>query len=274
MYRDYWQLQSRPFENDFSARSVFASAAWQAAELKLRYVIDSRLGAALLTGPSGVGKTLLTHVLQAGQSEAAGPFIRVGYPQFSQRELLSFLAEELCLENTPPLPADVGLDQYVRHIELSLLRHAGDGRHPVIVIDGADRIDDVLVLRALQQLLEIRDGDRRIVTMFLLGEATLIAKTRRVVTLAERIAVNCQLPPLSDEETAGYIQHRLQVAGASRPIFDAAAVRTAYELSGGLPMRINHLCELSLLVGFAEQATVITADHVSAVAAELVSIAA
>ena len=52
MYRNHWNLHSRPFDNTFGDRFLYDSAVFQAAELKLRYAIDNRLGAALLTGPS------------------------------------------------------------------------------------------------------------------------------------------------------------------------------------------------------------------------------
>ena len=50
-----------------------------------------------------------------------------------------------------------------------------------------------------------------------------------------------------------YVQHRLAVAGAERTIFEPAATEALHQLSGGAPRQINRLCDLALLVGFAEE---------------------
>ena len=114
MYRNHWNLHSRPFDNTFGVRYLYDAASYQAAELKLQYAVANRLGAALLTGPSGIGKTLLTHTLENALPESAAPFVRVGYPQFSPRELWAYLAAELSAGEAAP-PSDAGLDQLVRH---------------------------------------------------------------------------------------------------------------------------------------------------------------
>ena len=65
---------------------------------------------------------------------------------------------------------------------------------------------------------------------------------------------------------------RLEAAGATRPIFSPLAMRPLYELSGGIPRRINRLCDLALLVGFADESTEISAEQVEAVAEELTAV--
>ena len=79
---------------------------------------------------------------------------------------------------------------------------------------------------------------------------------------------------LSVEETAGYVEHRLTAAGATREIFKADALAAVHQLTGGTPRRINRLCDLALLVGFANQRHEIDAEELSAIHGELVSVAA
>jgi general secretion pathway protein A len=97
---------------------------------------------------------------------------------------------------------------------------------------------------------------------------------RRLGQLEERLSVKCLLRPLSFEETADYVSCRLKAAGASRDIFDDRALQPLYELSAGVPRRINRLCDLALLVGFADESHTISADQVEAVAEELTTVAA
>jgi len=82
------------------------------------------------------------------------------------------------------------------------------------------------------------------------------------------------LQPFSAEETAAYINHRLQAAGATREIFADDALQTAHQLSGGIPRQLNRLCDLALVVGFAAREHTIAAAQLHSVNEELVTISA
>lgn len=69
-----------------------------------------------------------------------------------------------------------------------------------------------------------------------------------------------------------YISHRLTAAWATRAIFDTSALEAAHQLSHGVARQINRLCDLALLVGFAEERAVISASQIEAVAEELVAV--
>jgi type II secretory pathway predicted ATPase ExeA len=90
----------------------------------------------------------------------------------------------------------------------------------------------------------------------------------------ERLGVKCLLRPLSEAETAGYVEHRLRVAGATRSIVDPDALGTVHALTHGIARRINRLCDLALLIGFAEEQTTLNAEHFEAVCRELVAVTA
>ena len=51
--------------------------------------------------------------------------------------------------------------------------------------------------------------------------------------------------------------HRLNVAGRNSSIFSDEAIRLIYEHSGGIPRRINRICDLSLLSGFGKNVNVV-----------------
>jgi len=75
MYKEYWQLAAKPFEPVFDRRFFYQGEAQQAALHKLRYAVESRRAAALLAGPSGIGKTLLVQVLGEQLEESIGPVV-------------------------------------------------------------------------------------------------------------------------------------------------------------------------------------------------------
>ncbi len=266
MYCDYWQLRQRPFENSHRSEFLFAHEAFQAVELKVRYVIENRLGAALLVGPSGCGKTFLTHTLLEKLPETIRPVIRLEYPYFSARELLSYVAAELGGEEPRP---QAGADELVRSIEKTLRRLAQAGQHPVIIIEGAHLIEDVAAFHAMQLLIDLRGKVSHQLTLLILGEPALIPRLKRTGSFVERLALRGVLSPLNENETFDYIQHRLQVAGADRPLLDDDALAAVFRHSGGVPLQINHLCELALLVAFADSSQSVTAAQVEAVIDEI-----
>ncbi len=87
----------------------------------------------------------------------------------------------------------------------------------------------------------------------LVGQTALLPVLDRMPALEERLGVKCLLRPLNTDETASYVSHRLSAAGASREIFTPDALTRLHQLARGNPRRINRLCDLALLVGFAEE---------------------
>jgi general secretion pathway protein A len=66
----------------------------------------------------------------------------------------------------------------------------------------------------------------------------------------------------------------MNVAGAAGTVFEQSALETLFLLTRGVPRRINRLCDLALLVGFAEEQPTISSEHIEAVAKELALAAA
>jgi general secretion pathway protein A len=65
--------------------------------------------------------------------------------------------------------------------------------------------------------------------------------------------VRYDLKPLSADEVIAYIEHRLLVAGGPGKIkFTKGAYRAVYDLSEGIPRRINALCDRALLIAYAK----------------------
>lgn len=266
MYERYWQLERNPFD-DSDLRGFFRSETHQATLLKLRYLIENGKGTGLLVGGTGFGKTYLTQALAAELGQSHGPFIHLVFPQLSPAELLAYLAAELGATEAGPHEA-AGLDRIVRDVDQRLRQLTEEGRHPVIIVDEAHLIEDVAVFQALRLLLNFQHQQCRFSLIFA-GQHELLNTVRRLGQLDERVAVKCLLRALTRDETAGYVACRLEAAGAPRPIFEPEAMQPLHELSGGVPRRINRLCDLALLVGFADESRTISADQIEAVSEEL-----
>jgi len=271
MYESYWHLQQRPFENTFSPEFYYPGSSHQAALLKLRYAVENRSGAAVLAGPAGSGKTLVTTMLQNTLEERFSPFVHIVFPQMSPVELLAYLAWQFEGEDSGE---NHGVHESVRRIERFLTSNAEQGRHAVLVIDEAHLLAEPNCFETLRLLLNFAPGGDPAMTLLLVGRPALLPMLDRMPEWEERVAVKCLLKPFTPPETTAYVDHRLQAAGAGRAIISPTALPTLHELTQGLARRINRLCDLALLVGYAEERPIVEAEDFQAVHRELVAIAA
>jgi len=279
MYQAYWQLDRRPFENCSDARWYYPGESHQGAMLKLRYAIENRRAAVLLCGPSGSGKTLLVGQLRRHLEKQFRPLVHLVFPQMPAEDLLAFLADELpaptsnSASDRPPTPPPRNLDSTIRRIQTSLAQNAAQDQHAVIAIDEAHLLESSRIWEALRLLLNFENDSQPNLTLLLVGQPGLLAQLHRNPAMEERLSVKCLLRPFTLDETAAYVNFRLKAAGAKQQIFEPAALETLHELTHGLARKINRLCDLALLVAFAEERKSIGPEQLEAVAAELVAVA-
>lgn len=268
MYETYWELQERPFEQLADRRFYYPCEAHQGALLKLRYAIENRRAAALLTGPSGTGKTQLLMQLAELLPATYHPLVHLVFPQMPADQLLAYLADEL--DPTHSAPDQIGnVQTELRRIQQSLLGRWRDQRRAIIVLDEAQVLQSAECWETIRLLLNLQQQGQSLLTILLVGQSSLLATLRDFPELDERLEMKCCLTKFSPTETAAYVEHRLRVAQASRPIFTPAAVDALHDLCDGIPRRINRLADLTLVVGYAEELTMIDADQVQAVANDM-----
>jgi type II secretory pathway predicted ATPase ExeA len=270
MYEEYWQLDAKPFESGYDPRFFYAADGQQAALHKLRYAIENRRSAALLTGPAGIGKTLLTQFLSDQLSETASRLVTVVFPLMSSRDLLVYLAEQV---GAPPAdPPQNTVEESLRRLQFVFEENSRLGQHLVLVVDEAHLLEDSGLLETLRLLLNLQPQGQAALTLLLVGQLPLLSAMQRNATLDQRLDMKVMLKPFSAEETAQYVEHRLQVAGATRTIFAPEAWQLVHQLAQGMPRKINRLCDLALLVGCATQQSIIEANQIQSVHDELVTV--
>jgi general secretion pathway protein A len=266
MHEPYWQLDRPAFECDADPQFYFPASSHEGALLKLRYVVEHRKGAALLAAPHGMGKTYLTHILSAELGDEHYVVVRVVYPKLQPTELLCDFAARL--GSSVDWRDEESGERVLRRLEQRLEQLTIEQRQAVLIVDEAHLLD-AEHLQTLQLLMNLRDAPRLDFTLILVGQPELLPRVRRVRGLDSRIAARTTLRPLSVEETAEYASHRLRIAGRADSPFSDDALRTICELSQGAPRRINQLCDLALLIGYADEARQLTAVDAEAAAAEL-----
>jgi general secretion pathway protein A len=271
MYLDYWGLKKKPFENHLNADFYYPSQTHQANLLKLRYALEDCRGSGILAGETGVGKTMVTRMLKnlATDHAVSGTFVHVVFPQMNTRDLLGYIAAEMVSQ--PVGQGAETVDLSLRRIEHFLLEAGQTGRHTVLVIDEAHLIDDLRTFQALKLLLNIEYHGVPCLSLLLVGAPSLFPIIGRLESFEERIDAKCMLQPFTEEETAAYIVHRLREAGQEKEIIQSEAFPLLHELTQGIPRKINRLCDLGLLIGFAEGFSSISPAHVEALNHELVA---
>jgi type II secretory pathway predicted ATPase ExeA len=85
----------------------------------------------------------------------------------------------------------------------------------------------------------------------------------------QRIAINYHLNPLDLEETQEYLDFRMAVAGGSPGLFSPDAVQMIFELSGGVPRKINVIATNALLEGFGKESSWIEGAIIEGLKSEL-----
>lgn len=270
MYETFWNLKRRPFDDGAAPDFYYPGRTHQAALLKLRYAIDQRKGVGLLAGEHGLGKTFITHVLEQDvRSEGIGPFFRLVFPQLSPSGTLAYLAARLGADVTSH-DAD---DRILRALEDRLTQLHGEQRHVVFLIDDAHLLD-LPHLHLLRLLLNLREEGVGDFTLLLSGRTEILARLQGLAALDQRTIIRAVVEPLPAEEVLPYLQRRLAVAGRADVVFSAGAGQAIWELTQGIPRRINQLCDLALLVGYVDELGTIDTVEIEAAAEELMSIAA
>lgn len=277
MYGDYWNLARLPFENSCDPLFFFRGRSHEAALLKLQYVVEQSKGVALLVGEHGTGKTCASRALEAelrnaaaAESTGASPVVRLMFPRLSAEEMLRYLVGEL---SGCPLDEGTSTETLVRGLEASLREQAAHGHRPAFLIDDAHLIESPEVLQWLAQIVGLCEVRGLPLAVLLLGQPELLSQVQRVPALHGRVSVRAALHPLDQAETGAYIRHRLTVAGLDGCVFAEDAWQTFHELSQGYPRRINQLCDLALLVGYADERPALSRADIEAAAEELTSVA-
>lgn len=271
MYESFFQLNEPPFNLTPDPRFAYLSPGHQEALEHMVYGVEQRKGFIAIAGEIGAGKTTLTRLfLDYLDSRALeGPQTRTAliFNTFlSEIELLRSINREL------GLPADgASREALVEVLNGFLIENSAGGRNAVLIIDEAQNLS-VPVLEQIRMLSNLETDTDKLIQIILVGQPELFRTLNRpdLGQLNQRVTVRYHLYPLSYEDTVRYIHHRLSVAGPQSPArFHARACRLIHRYSGGVPRRINALCDRSLLIGYARGTHDITPGFVRQAQAEL-----
>jgi len=251
MYTSFFGLQEKPFAITPDPRYLYLSERHAEALAHLMYGINEAGGFIQLTGEVGTGKTTVIRSLLE-QLPGHADVALILNPRVTPAEFLLTICEELHVHvpDSGQGSTKTLMDLLGRHL---LDTHAR-GRRVVLIVDEAQNLSTE-TLEQVRLLTNLETATTKLLQIILIGQPELRALLDQpdLRQLAQRITGRYHLNPLSAEESAGYVKHRMRVAGATAEVFTPSALREIHRLSGGIPRVINVICDRALLGAFTQE---------------------
>jgi type II secretory pathway predicted ATPase ExeA len=259
MFEAHFGLREKPFRKTPDPRYLFLNDSYEEALEQLLYAVEER-ELALLTGEVGSGKTLLSRALVDRLADTCEVGMILN-PRLSPRQFLRTVASEIGVAEPRFHVADLLEQIHERLLELD------EAEKPaLLIVDEAHLIPGKGTFEEIRLLTNFQLDDRNLVAVMLIGQPELRERLqhRSHRALTQRIGAQFHLLPLSEEDSAAYLRHRLKIAGAEREVFTEGAIRVLHRASGGLPRVLNHLATQALLEGLGRGATVVDEEIATA----------
>ena len=265
MYERFYGFHERPFDLTPNPRYLVPTTMHREALSNLQYAIASRKGLALLVGDAGSGKTTVIRAALEQQPDAVH-YIHLHNPKLTRDEFVEMLAARFDLSDK----ARSSKAALLLELETLLRARRAAQETTVLVVDEAQSLS-LELLEEIRLLANIETDSDKLLTVIIAGHPDIAQRLNEPALrqLKQRVALRCELRPLSNQETAAYIAGRIRAAGgiASR-VFTREAVALIHEHSQGVPRTINVLADNALLVGFATEQKLVGAGIVREVCAD------
>ena len=252
MYAGFFGLQHLPFSIAPDPRYLYMSERHREALAHLLYGIEGGGGFVLLSGEIGAGKTTICRCFL----EQIPAHCRVAYifnPKLTVSDLLRTICSEFHVEVQHEGTGSATIKDYLDPLNDHLLRSHAAGEHNILIIDEAQNLS-LHVMEQLRLLTNLETTQRKLLQVILIGQPELRGMVARpeLEQLAQRVIARFHLGTLSEPETRQYIAHRMAVAGLRGPLpFADKALTRIHAITGGVPRRINLLCDRALLGAYA-----------------------
>jgi putative secretion ATPase (PEP-CTERM system associated) len=266
MYSDHYGLTGQPFQLTPDARFWYDSRTHRKAMAYLGYGLAQGEGFIVVTGEIGAGKsTLVAHVM-ANIDRARLNAISLVSTQVEGDDMLRLVAQGLGVAT-----GQVEKARLLDAVEQRLEEELRAGKRTLLIVDEAQNLP-VSALEELRMLSNFQIGGRALLQIVLLGQPEFRDKLAGpgLEQLRQRVIATHHLEAMDADEVAAYVRHRLtRVDWQGNPDFEPAAFEAVHRYSGGIPRRVNQIMQRVLLASALENAELVTAGTVEAVAAEM-----
>ncbi len=249
MYQDFYNLRERPFDLVPNPRYLFFTAKHREALSNLQYGIAGRRGITLLVGEAGTGKTTLVRAALQSEELKGARCLYLNNPTLTRAEFVEFLAGGFSLSPQ----ASASKTALLGELERELIARQAQGIVTALVVDEAQALP-LELLEEVRLLANIETNTEKLLPVVLAGQPQLADRLNdpSLKQLKQRVALRCDLQPLTLKETVAYVSRRIRIAGGdAAKLFTREAIELIHHCSRGIPRTISAVCDNALITGFA-----------------------
>ena len=251
MYCDFYGFSEEPFSITPDPSFLYMSPCHEEVLTSIVYGIQGRRGMIAVIGEVGTGKTTLLNTALGWLSKKTKVAYVINF-DVSFDDLLSMAIVKLGLATTEQTLSKI---EALQRLNEFALKQLSEGGSIALIVDEAQNLNQ-RAMENLRLLSNMETAKHKLIQIVLSGQPELEKKLARpeLRQLTERISIRRYINPLKDKETYEYIQRRLDVAEYNGPaLFNPEAQHLIWQISQGIPRKINILCDNALLMGYREQ---------------------
>src|SRR5262249_44515156 len=203
-------------------------------------------GLVVITGDIGTGKTTLCRAILDELDRRTFTALVLN-PFLSEEDLLRLILQDFGVVSREEIKrgrlAGVSKQELIDTLNDFLLSLLPLRAGALLIIDEAQNLPNQ-VLEQIRILSNLETDKEKLLQIVLVGQPSLrdLLKTPDLRQLDQRISIRYELKPLTAEETAAYVAHRLTIAGGSAAVsFAPRALELVHRYAGGIPRLINLL---------------------------------
>jgi len=257
MYEDYYGFVEKPFSLTPDPKYLYKSESHGSAFELLQYSIRRREGFVVITGDIGTGKTTLCRALleQIDRNTFSALVLN---PFLSEEDLLKLILLDFGVLSREEIKsgrlAGVSKQELIDTLYDFLLSLLPLRASAVLIIDEAQNLP-LPVLEQIRILSNLETDKEKLLQIVLVGQLNLngLLRSPEMRQLDQRVSIRYELQPLSRDEVAAYVSHRLSIAGGSAITFAPKSLHLIHKLSGGIPRLVNLICDRTLLAAYSSR---------------------
>src|SRR6187401_1362197 len=222
MYESYYGFTEKPFSLTPDPKYLYRSQSHGDAFELLQYAIRRREGFLVVTGDIGTGKTTLCRALLEEIDRNTFSALVLN-PFLSEQDLLTLILQDFGVVSREDVKrgrlAHVSKQELIETLYDFLLSLLPLKANAVLIIDEAQNLP-MPVLEQIRILSNLETDKEKLLQIMLVGQLDLqqSLKAPQMRQLDQRVSIRYQLQPLTRNEVAAYVAHRLNVAGGAASV--------------------------------------------------------
>lgn len=266
MYESHYNLSAKPFQLKPDPNFFYGSKGHRRAMAYLEYGLSQGEGFIVITGEIGAGKTTLVRNLFRKLQHQNFVASQIVNTHVDAEDIVRLVAAAFGLpfQDASKAVLLTRLEQFFRQCD-------AQGKRVLLVVDEAQNLS-ARAIEELRMLSNFQTEERSLLQTFLLGQPEFrrILRSPNMQQLQQRVIATYHLGPLDAEDTRSYIEHRLRMVGwLGTPSLDDDAFARIFTHTGGIPRKVNMLCDRLFLHGYLEELNAFGEKEVAAVITDI-----